>query len=327
LKRRRSDESLLSPSAMGAVLARKGMRFQDLWLLHNLAGWILDPLFRGFVNEGREDVDAFQFIDEKQSSYQIERWQLKDRLVTKRLLAKVLSGFQAQHQERLVLGQKSVWQFHLVAPAAQKDVWTLPDLIKRVRDARVAYGAHALEYLLSLDDLRRRLHKLGLRVEGSFVSERVSLDFRAGWAESNKHYWDTLEALLHAIGVAPDRASDAANHLFVIVSGDIGQLVERNAMVNTLRVFQGPGRVGGKSSAKSPGHVQVRPSEIAAPSPGRESNCLITYFPDEAVFLQFPDGTRGLIECGPTNARRFLIPNSESHFTDETTGCARPGLA
>lgn len=294
--RRRFEDSLLSPTAMGGVLARKGMRFQDLWLVHQLAAWIVDPLFRGFVNEGREDVDTFWYEDEHQKKFYLERWQLKDRLMTKALLAEVLSGFEAQNRRRVADGHGPVSRFHLVAPAPHHEVWTLPDLIDRVRHSRPAYGPDAPEYLTSLEDLRTRLEKLGVRVDGHFVSERVHLDFRAGWAESSQHYWDTLRGLLQAVGVSADRAQDAANHLLVLVTGDVGQLAERVTILDTLKAFHGSRRPAPASRAKSP---------LASPAAG--STCLISYFPDESVLLQLPDGTRGLIDCGPA-AIRHIVP-------------------
>src|SRR6516164_10954 len=124
--KRRSRESLLSPAALGGVLARKGMRFQDLWLLHQLAGWAVDVLFRGFVNEGREDVDSSRYVDETRKKFVLDRWQLKDRLITKSLLAEVLAGFEAQSRERLARGATPIARFHFVSPAPHEDVWALP---------------------------------------------------------------------------------------------------------------------------------------------------------------------------------------------------------
>lgn len=309
--RRSSQDSLLSPAAMGGVWARKGMRFQDLWLVHHLAAWVVDPLFRGFVNEGREDVDTFRYEDERRQKYDLERWQMKDRLVTRALLAEVLSGFEAQHKRRIADGHPPVSRFHLVAPAPHEDVWTLPDLIERVRHSRIAYGPDAPEYVTSLKDLRGRLKKLGVRADGSFVSERVHLDFRAGWAESSKHYWDTLEGLLKAVGVSPDRARDAANHLLVIVTGDVGQLVGRDTIIDTLKPFHGSAAPA-DTSAALPGRTGRASREQApAASPGAGSQCLISYFPDESQLLQFPDGTRGLIDCGPAAIQHIVRYLSE----------------
>lgn len=305
-KYRRSSESLLTPQSMGGVLARKGMRFQDLWLLHNLVSWIVDPLFHGFVNEGREDVDTFRYRDEDRKVLVTERWQLKDRLVTKALLAEVLAGFFEQHRERLAQRQNPVSQFHLIAPAADKDVWTLPEMIDRVRRARAAYDVDALEYSASLEDLSRRLTKLGIRAEGSFVSERVELNFRAGWAEVGSYYWTTLQALLQSLGVAVDRARDAANHLFVIVTARIGELVEREALLADLRTFQiTPTRIRRSAAGIKRGKRVSRQASALPPVAG--SQCLLSYFSDEATLLQFADGTCGLIDCGPT-AIRHIVP-------------------
>ena len=79
--RRRESASLLSPQAMGGVLARRGMAFQDLWLIQMVTGWASDPSFRGFVNEGTEDVEASWFSDEKPPKVISKRWQMKDRQI------------------------------------------------------------------------------------------------------------------------------------------------------------------------------------------------------------------------------------------------------
>ena len=306
-KPRGSSESLLSPTALGGVLARKGMRFQDLWLLHKLASWVIDPWFRGFVNEGREDVDTFRFEDERRREFLTVRWQLKDRHVTRALLAEVLSGFYAQHRERLAHRSSPISQFHLVAPGAQEDVWTLPDILDRVRHARVAYGAKALELSASVEDLNRRLEKLRVPVDETFVGERVHLDFRAGWAQFDEHYWKTLQALLQALDVASDRTRDAANHLFTIVSGQIGELIGREAILKSLESFRRRIRTPSRA-AKAPGAAakNVRPTSVDLPPGQTSSHCLISYFPDEAVLLEFPDRTCGLIDCGPAAIRHIV---------------------
>jgi hypothetical protein len=37
---------LLTPQSMGGLLARKGFRFQDLWLAEKVCTWMVDPRFR-----------------------------------------------------------------------------------------------------------------------------------------------------------------------------------------------------------------------------------------------------------------------------------------
>jgi hypothetical protein len=282
------------------------MRFQDLWLLQRLASWAIDPWFRGFVNEGREDVDTFRYEDDTHRAYRIVRWQLKDRLVTRALLADVLAGFYAQHRERDAHQATPIHQFYLVAPAAQEDVWTLPDLIERVRHAHVAYGPKALEYSASLEDLSRRLEKLRVPVDETFVSERVHLDFRAGWAQFDEHYWKTLQALLQALDVPSDRARDAANHLFTIVSGQVGELIAREAILESLKSFQRQQEAPSRPAKAPEGANNVRSQKAGVRSNNASSHCLISYFPDEAVLLEFPDGACGLIDCGPAAIRHIV---------------------
>ena len=312
--RRRSSESLIAPEALGGVLARRGMRFQDLWLLQQLTHWMVDPLFRGYVNEGREDVDTFQYQDDSRSKDRIERWQLKDRLVTKALLAEVLSGFEAQHEERLAKRHEPIWRFHLVAATSHEDLSTLPDLVDRVRQSRTAYGADGLNYQESLEDLSRRLDKLGARAGAGFVSERVHLNFRAGWVSEDDNYWRTVEALLMALGIAKNRTRAAADRLFVSVTGNIGKLVTRDAIVDSLKEFEGPrsSRTSRAKRAASAGASRARSSLGSATA---ASHCMVTYFPDESLLFQFPDGTCGLIDCGPA-AVRHLVPYLAKYSID-----------
>jgi glyoxylase-like metal-dependent hydrolase (beta-lactamase superfamily II) len=308
-----SSESLLAPTALGGVLARKGMRFQDLWLLQRLAVWAIDPLFRGCVNEGREDVDTFQFVDEKRKAFDVQRWQLKDRYVTKQLLAEVLSAFEAQHNERAKRKEKPISLFHLVAPTQHQDVWPLPDLIHRVHQSRWAYGPESIEYSESLEDLARRLRNLGVDADAGFVSERVRLDFRAGWAEANDHYRQVIRGLLLALGVAPSRAQDAANQLLVMVNTLIGELITREMIIDSMKAFVAPATAEPRLRRRRPAAESSERTTRQTPSPA--SHCSISYFPDEAVLLQFPDGTRGLIDCGPT-AIRHIVPYLSSRSID-----------
>jgi hypothetical protein len=289
------------------------MRFQDLWLVHSLVSWVVDPLFHGCVNEGREDVDTFRQEEKHKSELRIERWQLKDRLVTKALLAEVLSGFAAQQHERSRSKQSPISRFHLVAPSSDKDVWSLPEMIDRVRSARLAYGAERPEYTESRKHLSRQLKKLGVPIDARFVSEYVDLNFRAGWADSSQNFWTTLQALLQSLGVARDRARDAANHLFVTVSTRIGALIERETILNELQSFQGATSI--RPEPRFAGVVRKRRSARIA---WASSHCVVTYFPDDAVLLQFADGTCGLIDCGPA-AIRHLIPYLSMRSIDSLT--------
>jgi hypothetical protein len=308
----RSSESLLAPTALGGVLARKGMRFQDLWLLQRLAVWAIDPLFRGCMNEGREDVDSFQFVDEKRKVFDVQRFQLKDRYVTKQLLAEVLSGFEAQHNERAKHKEKPISLFHVVAPTQHQDVWPLPDLINRVHQSRVAYGPESIEYSESLEDFARRLRNLGVDTDAGFVSERVRLDFRAGWAEANDHYWQMIRGLLLALGVTPSRAQDAANQLLVMVTGLIGQLITRELIIDSMKAFIEPPTAEPRPRRRRSAPESSQKTTRQTPS---ESHCSISYFPDESILLQFPDGTRGLIDCGPT-AIRHIVPYLSARSVD-----------
>jgi hypothetical protein len=288
------------------------MRFQDLWLLQKLASWIIDPTFRGLVNEGREDVDTFWFESDRRTTFRTERWQMKDRLVTKALLAEVLAGFARQAEERKALGKEPIFRFHLVAPASDQSIWTLPEVIDRVSKTRIAYGPRAAEYLASMEDLGARLKKLGIHVDAGFICDRVDLDFRAGWAQSNQDYWTTLHALLRSLGVAADRARDAANDLFVSVSNEVGALLERNEIMQRLGTYFAPPPAARAPARRKPA---TRVTSGAAPALGAGSHCLVSYFPDESVFLQFADGTCGLIDCGPV-AIRHIVPYLSKHSID-----------
>lgn len=286
------DLSLLSAKAMGGLWARKGMRFQDLWLVHEAVGWAADTLFRGFVNEGTEDVEAFWFEDEKRKIFTAQRWQLKNRLVDKKLLAEVLAGFQKQHEV------SSAKRFHLVSPGADHNVWQIPDWVERVQQTDKLYTRDSPEYKSTFQDFSRRLNALGIGVDPEFVVDYVDLDFKAGWAKLGDSYLRGLGGLLLGLGVARRRLDDAAEKLQILVSyKKVGDLIERSELMDALEEFL--------DKAPRPPAAARRAKPRASTSQSRE--CHVSVFPEHGTLLRFADGVCGLVDCGP-NAARQLIP-------------------
>src|SRR5262245_26094433 len=91
LESARSPFELLGPEALGGVHARAGFRFQDLWIAFNLLDWVTQDDFRGFKNEGVDDVDVSLFQQGRRTEpFDSKYYQLKDTLVTPAVLSKVL---------------------------------------------------------------------------------------------------------------------------------------------------------------------------------------------------------------------------------------------
>jgi hypothetical protein len=59
---------LLGNEALGGHRARKGFRFQDLWIAFHLLDWVTQDDFDGFVNEGLDDVDARWLHDRRRGA-------------------------------------------------------------------------------------------------------------------------------------------------------------------------------------------------------------------------------------------------------------------
>ena len=101
---------------MGGVHARAGFRLQDLWIAFNLLDWVRQDDFRGFKDEGVDDVDVSLFQEGRRTGpFDWKYYQLKDTLVTLAVLSKVLELFRRKHA-RFPRKRRAITWSQAVAP-------------------------------------------------------------------------------------------------------------------------------------------------------------------------------------------------------------------
>ena len=161
-----SDHNLIGRQSVAGLWARKGFRFQDQWILYNLVGWLSDSLFRGFVNEGADDVDVFWFKSPRKSEFYSERFQLKDRNLDRRTLDEILTGFEQAQQRNM----GSWTRFHVVSTRCALGIEGLPATLTRMRDMRIAYLESSVEYRAAAAAL---LHMITTTHVGKLVDVNV----------------------------------------------------------------------------------------------------------------------------------------------------------
>jgi hypothetical protein len=182
-----ASSGLLSRQSLGGILARKGFQFQDLWLLQQVCTWLVDPQFRGVMNEGMDDIDVFWLGDDKYPGRQ-ERYQLKDQSVDGTTLLNFLARSEAAHAST-----KGEWYcFWLIASRSIQSLESLPGRLARVQQARLPYGDQSATYLQSMDSLREDFAKIGECPTIEFVIQRVRFNLSVGNLVDSELFWEGL---------------------------------------------------------------------------------------------------------------------------------------
>ena len=297
-----SDRNLISRQSVAGLWARKGFRFQDQWILYNLVGWLSDSLFRGFVNEGADDVDVFWYSSPSKSGFYSERYQLKDRNLDSRTVDEILTGFERAQQRNM----GSWTRFHVVSTRCALGIEGLPATLTRMRDMRVAYLESSVEYRAAAAAFKEQLKDPKINASPEFLVNYVQLDFAAAWILNADSYWKGFHGLLMSIGVDEEKVADAAAALLhMITTTHVGKLVDVNLVEGELNRYR-------KDKTAKTDHLRSAPRVTGTPSfAGGERRvdslfCRVAIFPGEATILQFSGGCCGLLDCGPKAAREVI---------------------
>lgn len=294
----------LGNEALGAHRARKGFRFQDLWLSLQLLNWINQEDFRGVINEGADDVDACWYRGARRdlsASHTELTWQihqLKDTLITRKLLAKILDSF----VRKAASFPDSVSRYHLVATRCAEELRSLRVFIKQTRNHLVSYGAGSSFAEAAMKDFSEKLVCLGCNIEPSFVLEHVELDFDAGWVVQNEVFKDHFYLKLTSHGVPPEQLENAAQALVSLVSGEkVGALISREALLGLLKRFQ-PQVVQQDGSTTDPAAQIFTRASLSLERTQAGDTILITVLAGGGALLRLPNGRYGLIDCSRSAA-------------------------
>ncbi|OAI45814.1 hypothetical protein AYO44_12370 [Planctomycetaceae bacterium SCGC AG-212-F19] len=296
-----SSGGLLAPQSMGGLLARKGFRFQDLWLAGQVCAWMVNPQFRGFVNEGVDDVDVFWHGDHNYPERR-ERYQLKDELVGGPTLADFLNRSKAAHD-----ATNGEWYcYWLIASRCIQSFDSLPTKLERTQRAQIPYGVTSATYRATVAELRDALANIDKCPDVDFVIERIRLDFSVGNLADSDRYWGDLSwKLVAQLHVEASRVFDATNALLMtLMARRVGVFLQREDILSIVAPYRTP---AAQQQAKDE-RLLAPPAEVKPPfatSPA-DAFCKVSIFPGNAQLIRLPNAVVGLIDCGKYSVRWII---------------------
>jgi hypothetical protein len=221
--------SLLSPEAMGGIMAGKGFDFQTRFAACHLPVWLLDPAFHQLFYEGTGDIDL-RFQRGVQSSR--VHIQVKDHEVTPAELNEVIKHFRMPN---------TYTQFTLVCPSLSPKLQPTETGLARFRSAKPFYDDAPNALAPTKEELDGRFRKLGLDdADIDFVCSKLSFDIGYG----DFHHDDRAENFFVGRLLShPDYASmiramvrPAYAELLRAIHGKQGAVLERSDVEQALRV-------------------------------------------------------------------------------------------
>lgn len=172
-KKQKPDQnaSLLSPEAMGGIIAGKGFTFQTRYVACHLPLWILEAGFHQMFLEGTGDVDIRYSDGTKSSRIHV---QVKDHDVTPAEFKSVVAQFQ-----KLDRDFPNIYQcFKLVCPSLSAGLRPIENGLARLRNAKPFYDDNPGALTATKEEVVQRLRKIGLSPD--FILNKVFIDVGHG---------------------------------------------------------------------------------------------------------------------------------------------------
>lgn len=165
--------SLLSPEAMGGLIAGGGLDFQLRYVVCHLPLWLRHGQFQQLFFEGTGDIDV-RFSGGSASSR--KHIQVKDHEVSPAELQSAIEQFQ-----RSDAGMPGVYQsFTLACPSLSPAVRPIETALARFRGAQPFYDDAPQALAATEKDLTERLHKAGLQDCVDFIRAKVYIEIGHG---------------------------------------------------------------------------------------------------------------------------------------------------
>ena len=172
-KPKKSSASLLSPAAMGGIIAGEGFDFQTRYAACHLPIWLLDGLHQ-LLFEGTGDIDVRFLKDGLSTRVHI---QVKDHEVTLRDFKTVIAHFQAVDQ---ALPAGTYKTFTLACPSLATKVRPIETGLARLRGARSFYDDVPDALTPTKQEIDDRLQTLGLASFVDFIHDKVLIEIGYG---------------------------------------------------------------------------------------------------------------------------------------------------
>jgi hypothetical protein len=165
--------SLLSPAAMGGIIAGDGFDFQTRYAACGVPLWLLEAAFHQLFFEGTGDIDIRYVKDGKSSRTHI---QVKDHDVPPAELKEVI-----EHFIRLDTAMKDTYEcFTVVCPSLSPTLRPVENALARFRGARAFYDDNLSALAPTKQVLDERLQSVGLGDYIDFIHDKVHLDVGHG---------------------------------------------------------------------------------------------------------------------------------------------------
>lgn len=225
--------SLLSPEAMGGIVAGKGFGFQTRYAVCQLPGWLLDPAFHQLFHEGTGDFDV-RFRQGGQSSR--IHIQVKDHDVTPAECREAIEHFRKLDYEH----PQAYGCFKLVCPGLADSLRVVENGLARLRSAKPFYDDLPTALAATKADVDERMRKAGLNQEQiDFIHSKVYLEIVPVNLNQDEHASNIFvaEILKHPEyrEMIRQQVEPAFAELFRSVDAKRGATIERNEIEEILR--------------------------------------------------------------------------------------------
>jgi len=172
-KRQDDPASLLSPQAMGGIIAGEGFDFQTRYAACGIPLWLLEATFQQLFFEGTGDIDIRYVEGGKSSRTHI---QVKDHDVQPGELKQIVEQF-----KQLDAAMPGAYKcFTVVCPSLSPTLRPIESGLARFRGARAFYDDNPSFLAPTKQVLDDRLRSVGLGDHIDFIHEKVLLDVGHG---------------------------------------------------------------------------------------------------------------------------------------------------
>ena len=225
--------SLVSPAAMGGIVAGKGFDFQTRYTVCHLPLWLQQGGFHQLFSEGTGDIDIRYVNEGKSTRHHI---QTKDHDVGPAEFVEVVATFQ-----KFDAGMPGIYQqFTLACPSLSPQLRPVETGLARLRKAKPFYDDAPEALAPTKAEVDERLRRQGLSdAQIQFAHDKVSIDIGHGDLAHDERALELFIArlLTHPEFEAKIRAmvQPAYAGLIKQISASKGVVLDKAAIEATLR--------------------------------------------------------------------------------------------
>jgi hypothetical protein len=228
-----NTSSLLSPAAMGGIVATKGFDFQTRYAVCHLPLWLKDDAFHQIFSEGTGDIDVRYLDNGKSTRIHI---QTKDHEVTPSEFTEVIEAFRAFDS-----GLPNVYQrFTLASPSLSAQLRSIESGLARLRNAKPFYDDSPSALSATKDEVDARMRRQGLTDDQiQFIHDKVFIEIGHSDLAHDDRALDLFIARLLShpefAGKLRAMVQPAFSEVMRMISANKGAVLDRAAIEAVLR--------------------------------------------------------------------------------------------